>query len=125
MKPTLPLLLALAVLAGCGGDQRTAGGGGGAGDEGSGASPPPTTSGGSRTCPGPVKVPGHEGVDVRVRGTQCARSEEVIAGAVGQGRQAYEAAGFSCRPSQAGGGDTNYACTGGGGARITFRYGAA
>jgi len=72
-----------------------------------------------------VTVPGHEGVDVRVEGTDCARAEQVIAAAVGQGRQAYEAAGFSCRPEQAGMGDTNYTCTGDGGARITFRYGAA
>lgn len=126
MKPVLALLLTLALLPGCGGDGLPEGGGGGkTSDGGSRAAPPATPSGGARACPGPVTVPGHEGVDVRVEGADCARAEEVIAGAVGRGRRAYEVTGFSCRPSPAGGGDTNYACTGRGGARISFRYGAA
>ena len=69
-----------------------------------------------------VTVPGHLAVQVRASGVACGRAEAVAAAAEGQGRARYDAEGFVCEPSDAGGADTNYACTAGG-SRVTFRYG--
>lgn len=92
----------------------------------SGSAPPPPapaqTQGGGEDC-GTVQVPAHEGMNVKVTGADCAVAREVVMGAAGQGRAPYEAAGFSCRPAEASGGDTNYSCSKGR-ARITFLYGA-
>ncbi len=95
----------------------------------SGSAPPPSappaqsqSQGGGQDC-GTVQVPAHEGTNVKVTGADCAVAREVVMGAAGQGRAAYEAAGFSCRPAEASGDDTNYSCSKGG-ARITFLYGA-
>jgi len=105
-----------ALVAGCGGD------------EPAGPAPSPSGGGGggssAATSCDRQQVPGHEGVDVQITGGSCEQAREVIRAAVGKGRQAYEAAGFSCEPSDASGGDTNYTCTGDG-AELTFRYGAA
>lgn len=81
---------------------------------------PPNDAGGE-DC-GSVEVPGHEAVDLRAEGVDCATAREVAEGAAGQGRAPYEAAGFACEPTDAPGGDTTYACTGDAG-RITFLYG--
>lgn len=71
---------------------------------------------------GRVDVPGHEAVDLHARDVDCATAREVAAGAQGQGRAPYEAAGFACAPADAADGDTTYTCTGDAG-RITFLYG--
>lgn len=76
------------------------------------------------TC-GRVEVPGHEGVDVRATGLDCAAAAAVIRGAEGRGRSAYESDGFACTPSPAPDGDTFYDCLADAGKRITFRYGTA
>lgn len=68
-------------------------------------------------------VPGHQAVDVRAAGTECAVAEKVAAAAAGRGRAAYESGGFACTPSDASGGDTNYSCSMGS-ASITFLYGS-
>ncbi len=94
----------------------------------SGSAPPPSapaqtqSKGGGQDC-GTVEVPAHEGTNVRATGADCSAAREVVMGAAGQGRAPYEAAGFSCRPAEASGGDTNYSCSKGR-ARITFLYGA-
>ena len=94
----------------------------------SGSAPPPPapeqsqSKGGGEDC-GTVQVPAHEGTSVKVSGADCGVAREVVMGAAGQGRAPYEAAGFSCRPAEASGGDTNYSCSKGR-ARITFLYGA-
>ena len=123
-SPTLTLAVIGIALVGCGGD------GGGA------AEPPPDdqatqeqsspqrdSATGTQSCD-EIPVPGHEARNVRVQGGSCAQAAEIIGGAVGQGREAYEAAGFACEPSPVEGGDTDYTCTRGD-ARVTFRYGAA
>ncbi len=112
MRRSLPFLLTavLVLPAACGGDEEP-------------EITDPTELGGAGCAA--LQLPGHRATRIRAERIVCAEAERVIAGAVGQGRQAYEVAGFSCRPSQAGGGDTNYDCTGEGGARISFRYGAA
>lgn len=94
------------------------------GDEepGPGAAPPQGTAApGGQSCEN-VTVPGHEAVELRASGVECDVAMEVAAAAEGRGRAPYESGGFACRPSEAGGGDTNYECTMGP-ARITFRYG--
>jgi len=68
-------------------------------------------------------VPGHVAVNVRTGGEDCDTATALVEAAVGQGRQAYEAEGFSCDPADASGGDTDYTCTRDD-TRITFRYGA-
>ncbi len=72
-----------------------------------------------------VKVPAHEGVEVRATGVECAAAREIVMGAAGQGRARYEVSGFVCTPSDATDGDTFYDCAGEGGKRITFRYGVS
>lgn len=69
-------------------------------------------------------VPGHEAVSIRAGGADCQLAKAVAAAAEGRGRAPYEAEGFTCEPADAGGGDTNYACTRGE-ATIRFRYGTA
>lgn len=69
-----------------------------------------------------VTVPGHKAVDVKATGAECGPAEKVAAAAEGRGRAAYESGGFSCTPSEASGGDTNYRCSMGS-ATITFLYG--
>ncbi|MDQ3609355.1 MAG: hypothetical protein M3459_10705 [Actinomycetota bacterium] len=122
------LLLTLLVsgLAGCGGE--TSGNdGGGAATEQSQSAPTQEQSSGSDfagtsgSCDD-IPVPGHEATNVRVEGVSCTRAAEVAAAALGKGRRPYEAAGFTCEPSDAGGGDTSYTCTRGD-ARVTFGYG--
>ena len=115
--------LTVAAFAGCTGDGETAEPP--AKDQGTPQqqSPPQGSGTTAQSCE-EISVPGHEGRNVRVQGLSCEQAAEIIGGAVGQGRQAYEAAGFACEPSPAGGGDTNYECTRGD-ARMTFRYGAA
>lgn len=103
------LMLLAAAIGACGGDDKAA----------PATSKSPETAG--REC-GSVKVTGHQAVQIMASGTSCDSAKEVAAAAEGRGRAAYEASGFSCKPSGAGGGDTNYACTGAGG-RITFLYG--
>jgi len=106
----LPVCCAL-VLGGCGG----------------GDPPRPTTPserGGASTgddC-GAVMVTGHEALEIRATGAECADAKGVAAAAEGRGRAPYRSGGFACRPSEAGDGDTNYLCSKGS-ARITFRYG--
>ncbi len=73
---------------------------------------------------GNVTVPGHEAVSIRASGADCQLAKAVAAAAEGRGRAPYEAEGFTCEPADAGGGDTNYACTRGE-AAIRFRYGTA
>lgn len=125
----LALLLALIVmaLAGCGDDATVDDGGGGSAPAQNGSAQEQPSDGGSastgESC-ADIPVPGHEAVGVEVQGVSCAQAAQVIAGAVGKGRRAYETAGFSCEPSEAGGGDTSYVCSQGD-ARVTFRYGAA
>jgi len=110
-------------------------GGGTSGSDGDTTAEPPRSApaqeqaGEERSSRGPeacddVPVPGHEATDVRARGATCARAEELVAAAVGKGRARYQAAGFTCEPSDAAGGDTDYVCTRDA-ARVTFRYGAA
>ncbi len=108
LRALLPTLL-VAVLAGCGGETSGGEGGGEAGT--------------SRSCDN-VPVPGHEATNVRVQALSCSRAAEVAAAALGKGRKPYEADGFACEPSDAGGGDTIYVCTRDD-ARVTFRYGTA
>ena len=104
------------------------GGGGGATERSEGGSTQAQSSqensaGTRRSCDN-VPVPGHEAMNVRVQGVSCTRGAEVAAAALGKGRKPYEAAGFACEPSDAGGGDTSYLCTRDD-ARVTFRYGTA
>ncbi|MDQ3609968.1 MAG: hypothetical protein M3459_13900 [Actinomycetota bacterium] len=114
------LILAFAV-SGCGGED----------EEEPAAVPPDTTAPPQQAAPGNdagggdcgrVEVPGHEAVDLRADGVGCATAREVAAGAAGQGRAPYDAAGFACEPTDAADGDTTYACTGDPG-RLTFLYG--
>lgn len=113
-------------LAACGAEP--SGGGGGADEQAQGGSTQEQTSASDASAAvescDDIAVPGHEATDVRVQGVSCARAEELAAAAVGEGRSRYASAGFTCEPSDAGGGDTNYICTRGD-ARVTFRYGAA
>ncbi len=127
LRALLPTLL-VAVLAGCGGEMSGGEGGGGATEQSQGGSTqePPSegdSAGTSRSCDN-VPVPGHEATNVRVQALSCRRAAEVAAAALGKGRKPYEAAGFACEPSDAGGGDTIYVCTRDD-ARVTFRYGTA
>lgn len=94
----------------------------GCGDDGGDEAPTPRPPEGEATSCQRVLVPGHQAVDVRARGIACAEARRVIAEAAGRGRQPYEAMGFACEPSEAPGGDTDYACTRQD-ARISFRYG--
>lgn len=120
---TLPLLLTFALgAAGCGEDAPESGSPGPGG-----SAPQEQASGaGGERCE-EVMVPGHVGTEVTVAGTDCDTAAEVIEGAVGQGREPYEAAGFACEPTGAGEGTsaTDYSCTGAQGATITFTYDAA
>lgn len=84
--------------------------------------PPPAAGG---TPCGTVDVPAHEGVDVLAYGIDCSAARAVVRLAEGRGRRAYDAAGFTCTPRPAPGGDTSYDCVASEGARITFRYGVA
>lgn len=84
----------------------------------------PTTQASGVTC-GTVQVPAHEGVDVVATGLGCKAARDVVMGAAGKGRAAYDTEGFSCSPSDAPGGDTFYVCSGTDGQRLTFRYGTA
>lgn len=129
IRPLLTALL-VAAFAGCGSDTSGAGGGGGGSGEqrqGGQATQDQQPAGGDSAQGGQscddIPVPGHEAVEVRVQGVGCPQAAELAGAAVGKGRQAYEAAGFTCQPSPAGGGDTSYACAGDD-ARVTFRYGA-
>jgi len=93
----------------------------------SGSGAPATTppaSGGGTAC-STVEVPAHEGVDVEAVGLDCAAAGDVVRGAEGLGRAAYEVDGFTCTPSPAPDGDTFYDCLGEGDQRVTFRYGTA
>lgn len=124
VMPRLLLVVAAAAVIGCGGDPTAEG-------EGEGGAPPdgatmrePRPSEAGRSCDD-ISVPGHLATGVRTRGPSCEQVARIVRGAVGQGRAAYRTAGFLCAPTPADDGDTDYACTGGGGARVTFRYGAA
>ena len=85
-----------------------------------GTTPAEGSSGGKR-CQD-VTVPGHQAVDVRASGAECAAAERIAAAAEGLGRAPYKSGGFSCAPSDASGGDTTYRCSMGP-ATITFLYG--
>jgi len=112
----------LAVAAGC--LLALSGCGSGGNDDPTIGAPRVSTAATTTTCDR-QQVPGHEGVDVRVTGLDCAAARAVILAAVGKGRAAYSSGGLSCTPTDAPGGRTDYACTGDGGRRLTFRYGAA
>jgi len=120
MKATLmgALTLVALVAAGCGGGGATP-----SPETSAPESPPPATSQEAADC-GRVPVPGHEAVDIRASGADCSVAKAVAAAAGGRGRQPYEAEGFTCEPAEAGGGDTNYTCSGGE-ASVRFRYGVA
>lgn len=106
-------LVAAALATGCAGTAEDAG-------------TPQTVAGAQSTSAtggcGEIEVPGHVAVDVRTGGEDCGTATALVEAAVGQGRQAYEAEGFSCEPTDASGGDTDYACTRDD-TRVTFRYG--
>ncbi len=126
------LVLALGVgVAGCGSGDTSSGDSQPAGSPVPASQAPrstaPTTPSGNASAEGtcdPQQVPGHEGIDVRVTGLDCAAARAVILDAVGKGRAAYDSGGLSCTPTDAPQGRTDYACTGQDGARLTFRYGA-
>lgn len=107
----LAVLLAAAALAGCGGDDEPP------------AAPEPSAPAGTAEC-GTVTVPGHEGVGIRADGVDCTQAKAVATAAEGRGRAPYEAEGFSCEPTDAPAGDTDYACTKGD-ASVTFRWGTS
>lgn len=121
------VIVAVAVIAGCGSDTSAGNGDGEGGRPPDGPTtqeqrPPESAAEPGRSC-NDITVPGHVATGVRTEGVSCDQVAQIVRGAVGRGRAAYRTAGFSCEPSPAGGGDTNYACTGGG-ARVLFRYGA-
>lgn len=115
------LLLLVLVLASCGAESAEEPAGAPPADPDAPEQAAPPDDAGGEDC-GRVEVPGHEAVDLRADGIDCATAREVAAGAGGQGRAPYEAAGFACEPTDAADGDTTYACTGEAG-RITFLYG--
>jgi len=122
------LLAFMTVLSGCGGTDGDRDGGAADGQRQGGpdsaeAPAGEQSEGRGKPCPD-VAVPGHEAVNVRTRGVPCSQAEQVAGDALGKGRQTYEASGFTCRPSEAGDGDTDYVCARGE-ARVSFRYGAA
>lgn len=71
-----------------------------------------------------VTVPGPRPPDRRPSRSRCRLRGRDEGGGLrrGPGRAPYESDGFTCRPNQADGGDTDYNCTMGS-ARVTFRYG--
>lgn len=107
---TVTAVLTVALAAGCGGGEQAAPSGDAAG-------------GGAGEC-GRIEVPGHVATQVRTQGADCDTATALVEAAVGQGREEYDAEGFTCEPSDAGGGNTDYTCTGDG-AEVVFRYAAA
>ncbi len=69
--PTVLVLAAAALTAGCGGSDTEA----------------PSTSGGSAGDCGRIEVPGHVGTQVQTGGQNCDTATALVEAAVGQGRQ--------------------------------------
>ncbi|RZL32858.1 MAG: hypothetical protein EOP35_19230 [Rubrivivax sp.] len=63
-------------------------------------------------------------MDIIATGVTCDEASAIAKAAEGLGRAAFKSGGFSCKPTDAPHGDTNYTCTKGK-ARVTFRYGTA
>jgi len=121
LGPLLLLLVLALALASCGAESAEEPAGAPPADTAAPEQAAPGDEAGGEGC-GRVEVPGHEAVDLRADGIDCATAREVAADAQGRGRAPYQAAGLACEPTDAADGDTTYACTGDAG-RLTFLYG--
>lgn len=79
---------------------------------------------GGQSCPD-VEAETHIDTEVMVSGTECDAVTDVILGAEGEGRKAYESGGFACEPKDREDGSTDYTCEADEGVSVTFNHMAA